>query len=87
MRLKFPPIHNLSIKNAPVLLEYGALAPTGEGDINDAACGLRYKQKADQFGVRSCCLKVAKSEQYTGYPGGKNSFVESVLNISPVCKR
>jgi hypothetical protein len=82
MYLKFSPIHKISNKTAPVLLEYGALAPNGEGDIHGAAYGVRYKEKADKLGVRSCYLKIDKSEQYTGYPGGKIAFIESVLNAS-----
>ena len=73
---------NFQLKTVPVLLEYAALAPAGEGDIHGAAYGIKFKEKADQLGLRSCYLKINKSEQYTGYPGGRNAFIEWVINNS-----
>ena len=82
MYLNFSPIHKLSSKSVPILLEYGALAPAGEGDIHGAAYGVKFKEKADQLGIHTCYLKIDKSEQYKGYPGGRNAFIESIFNTS-----
>ncbi|MFZ4456463.1 MAG: alpha/beta hydrolase fold domain-containing protein [Bacteroidales bacterium] len=78
----FSPIHRLSTKTVPVLLEYAPLAPVGEGDIHGAAYGIKFKEKADQLGLRSCYLKINKSEQYTGYPGGRIAFIESIFSAT-----
>jgi hypothetical protein len=78
--LEFSPIHHLSKKTVPIFMEYGPLASKGEGGIHDAAYGVMFKEKADRIGLTNCYLKIAKSDKYVGYPGGKNAFVQSVIN-------
>lgn len=78
--LEYSPIHRLTKKSAPILMEYAALAPTGEGDIHGAAYGIKFKEKADSLGL-VCYLKIAQNEQYKGHPKGRAGFIESILGL------
>ncbi len=79
---EFSPINHLSPDDPPILLEYGQLAPHGQGDIHGAAFGVEFKKKADGVGGKSCYLRVDKDEKFTGYPGGQKHFAETIFNLT-----
>ncbi len=78
---EFSPIHHLSPDDPPMLLEYGQLAPDGQGDIHGAAFGVEFKKKADALGGKSCFLRVDKDEKLAGFPGGSKKFVETIFKL------
>jgi len=74
------PINHLTADDPPILLEYGQLSPEKHGGIHGAEFGVEFKTQADAVGVAQCWLRVDKDEKFTGYPGGRAKFVETVFN-------
>lgn len=76
---EFSPINHLSLDDPPILLEYGEISPTKNGDIHGAAFGVEFKKQADALGFKNCWLRAGQDVRFSGYPGGQMKFVETVF--------
>jgi hypothetical protein len=76
---EFSPVNHLSLDDPPIFFDYGTpLDNTMEG-IHHSLFGLKFQEKAESLGIKTCYLGIRKDERYPGYTGGMDNFVKALF--------
>jgi arylformamidase len=76
---EFSPVNHLSADDPPIFFDYGTpLENTTEG-IHHSLFGLKFLEKAESLGIKTCYLGIRKDDRYPGYPGGMDTFINRLL--------
>jgi arylformamidase len=78
---EFSPVTHLTPDDPPILLYYGVSLDDKIEGIHHSLFGFKFKERADEIGLKQCYFSIRLSQEYIGYKTGIDGFIADRLAI------